>query len=126
MYDDPDEDEIMLTKKNIEEYFIYEFGRTDKYPWIEEIDLTNKLLSKIEEDDAGQKDNYNATSLLRTNKRFVSIVKELLISRLSDPSRPNHINLKELRDILLEYRASSSVMISWGVWNEGRTWCGPN
>ena len=50
----------------------------------------------------------------------MSIVKELLISRLSDPSRPNHINLKELRDILLEYRASSSVMISWGVWNEGR------
>lgn len=44
----------------------------------------------------------------------------MLIYRLSDPACPHQVNLKEFRDILLNYRASPSVVISWGVCNEGR------
>lgn len=78
--------------------------------------MKNKLLNGIEADID---DEYEQQFLL-PNEKKQNDAKGLLLHRLKDPFQGDRINLKELRDNLLGCRASRSVLVAWGVCDEGR------
>ena len=89
----------------------------DSFPYVTENIFEKEFLDSVKIDDSHKNSRSNIKLYLGDEDDDGS---GLLLHRLRDPTKGRKINLKELRDSLLDCRASKSVVISWGVSNDGR------
>ena len=90
------------------------------FPYVEENKFEKEFLDKVKTEDAVRHSKGNNNNTRHHHGDEDDDGSGLLLHRLRDPTKGRKINLKELRDSLLDCRASKSVVISWGVSNDGR------